>query len=155
MIKLYIPLVAVEQTIQLLQASGRQRKEGIVLWLGRMDDSQAHVQHVYQPIHSAASDFFRIPRKGMTNLMGYLDEHGVRVVAQVHSHPAEAFHSEADNTWAIVRHLDALSLVLPYFAKTTTPQNFLDQAATFRLDQSNRWTEVHRVHLSNYLEVSR
>lgn len=155
MTKLYVQTVAVEQTIQLLQASGRQRKEGIVLWLGTMDDRQAQVRHVYQPIHSAAADFFRIPREGMNHLMGYLDQHGVRVLAQVHSHPAEAFHSEADNTWAIVRHLDALSLVLPYFAKNTTAQNFLDQAATFRLDQYNRWTEAPPPRLDTYLEISK
>ena len=72
------------------------------------------------------------------------------IAAQVHTHPFEAFHSEADDRWAIVRHVGAVSLVVPYFATTTTPDNFLDQIALFSLDANNQWIEVPN-HLTRQL----
>ena len=54
---------------------------------------------------------------------------------------------------AIVRHLGALSLVLPDFARDATNANFMDLAATFRLDATNRWVQVEQHELAKHLEV--
>ena len=64
------------------------------------------------------------------------------VAAQIHSHPHEAFHSEADDTWAIVRHEGAFSLVVPRFAADTTLDNFLDHTKVFQFSQRSTWDEV-------------
>jgi hypothetical protein len=64
------------------------------------------------------------------------------LVAQMHTHPLEAFHSPADDRWAILRHLNAYSIVLPWFASTTSLNNFKTNAATFVLNHSNNWIEI-------------
>lgn len=140
-------------TIDHFRKSGSRGCEGIVLWLARRQDDRQIVELVYEPIHEAAADFFRIPPKGMQELMGVLDEKGLRVAAQVHSHPGRAFHSLADDKWAIVRHQGALSIVLPWFAARTTTETFLDDAAVFELDNRNRWCEVSKNAYKNVLEV--
>jgi hypothetical protein len=61
------------------------------------------------------------------------------VVAQVHSHPMDAFHSCIDDAEAIPRRAGAYSLVLPNFG---TRQGLLDDAALFRLDGRGRWLET-------------
>ncbi|MCQ3942700.1 MAG: hypothetical protein DPW22_05725 [Alphaproteobacteria bacterium] len=66
------------------------------------------------------------------------------VAAQVHSHPRQAFHSLADDRWAIIRHEGALSLVLPYFAARTTPFNFGDEVKVYRFSDMAEWIEVPR-----------
>ena len=73
------------------------------------------------------------------------------VAAQVHTHPAQAFHSEADDQWAIVRHVGALSLVVPYFAKDTRVASFFDDVALFRLSSENAWCEVSRANAALYV----
>ncbi|MHC2297262.1 hypothetical protein ACVJBD_001468 [Rhizobium mongolense] len=75
-------------------------------------------------------------------LLAHLREKRLRVLAQIHSHPGRAFHSEADDEWAIVRHAGALSLVLPRFAQEATVDNFLGLAATYVLSTQNRWEEA-------------
>jgi len=47
---------------------------------------------------------FRIPPSSMTAMMAHLRERKLGLAAQVHSHPNRAFHSRADDAWAIVRH---------------------------------------------------
>uniref|UniRef100_A0A973WAT3 Mov34/MPN/PAD-1 family protein n=1 Tax=Bradyrhizobium septentrionale TaxID=1404411 RepID=A0A973WAT3_9BRAD len=69
------------------------------------------------------------------------------VAAQVHSHPQEAFHSKADDTWAIVRHEGALSLVVPRFARDTSLANFVEQTKVFRFSDRATWDEVPRAQV--------
>jgi hypothetical protein len=92
---------------------------------------------------------FVIPREGMAALHGELRRERLMVAAQVHSHPLQAFHSKADDRWAIVRHEGALSLVVPYFASRTSLRNFLDETKIFRFSPNAQWIEVPRseVHL--------
>jgi len=75
------------------------------------------------------------------------------VASQVHTHPGEAFHSRADDQWAIVRHRGALSVVLPQFAATTTPDSFLLEAAVYQLNSSNAWIRVNAHELRGTLRV--
>lgn len=153
MMKLQIDEHIMTASLARLHASGAKRHEGVVLWLGKRERPTARITHVFEPLHRASIDFFHIPPQGMQQFMTYLEEHNVALLAQVHTHPAEAFHSLADDKWAMVRHLNALSLVLPNFAQHVSPRNFLTVAATFRLDEHNRWVRVQARELPQYLEA--
>ncbi len=141
------PSAIVRATLTLLQKSGARHQEGIVLWLGRRAEGRVDVVDAYEPAHIAEADFFRIPPPSMQALKEYLRTTRLIVAAQVHSHPMEAFHSKADDRWAIVRHVGAVSIVLPYFAQRTTPERFLSDAAVFQLSGDNRWLQVSRHNL--------
>jgi hypothetical protein len=106
------------------------------------------------PEQEAAHDYFRIPPKAMSALLRHLGETKTLIAAQIHSHPEEAFHSCADDTWAIVRHEGALSLVVPYFAKHTSAQNFHDEVAAFRLSASNIWEELRDGDRSSSIQLT-
>lgn len=137
--QLIVPESVLSVTLAVLQRAGLQQNEGIVLWLG---DASGTVLEAIEPDHEASSDFFRIPPVSMRAILSRCRNQARRVVAQVHSHPCEAFHSQADDAWAIVRHHGALSLVLPYFAQAATVESFVATAAAFSLSNSNRWEEV-------------
>jgi len=128
------------ETIDLLRQAGSQ--ECVLLWLGLREDGVQRIIDVYKPLQEASRDYFEIPRQGMAALMDRLRSKHLYVVSQVHTHPELAFHSPADDKWAIVRHAGALSIVLPFFAESTTVGNFLEEAAVFQLDTLNRWNEV-------------
>jgi hypothetical protein len=126
----------------------------MVLWLApaKSGDSQTIID-VYEPAQRVAADFFHIPPASMRELMQHLRNARLRIAAQVHSHPAQAFHSKADNEWAIVRHTGALSMVLPYFARGITPVTFLGASAVYRLSSSDKWEPVLRHELNEHLEI--
>ncbi len=122
--------------------AGSRGTEGVALWLGRRDEDQTIVSEVYVPDHEAYFDYFRIPPSSMSALLRHLGETQTFIAAQVHSHPKYAFHSLADDRWAIVRHLGALSLVVPNFAIDTDASNFINRIAAFRLNGKNVWEEL-------------
>ena len=148
MSKIHVPIAIIEQTLIELQAAGVRECERVVLWLGSRSDDVTVIEEAFIPIQTNASDYFKIPREGMAELMKHLRESDLIIAAQVHSHPEDAFHSYADDHWAIVRHVDALSLVLPHFALKTNRESFVPDAAVFQLSDSNQWLEVPQSKVS-------
>src|SRR4051794_17868587 len=108
--QLRVPTLLVEQTLAELQTAGRRDAEGVVLWLARRAGDGVDILEAHVPEYESRRDHFIIPRESMAALLRRLGESKMIIAAQVHSHPELAFHSEADNEWAIVRHLHALSL---------------------------------------------
>jgi hypothetical protein len=148
-----VPAALVEASIRELRAAGAALQERLVLWAGH-PDARAKVSTVIVPPQEADIDFFRVPPAGMRQVFDSLRQDRLAILAQVHSHPQEAFHSEADDDWAIVRHAGALSIVLPFFAATTSAANFLDQAAIFVLSADDAWHPVARGHVPRVLEIA-
>lgn len=138
----------VETTLGWLREAGHARRECVALWLGRRGSASIDVVDAYWPEQTAEIDMFHIPPHGMTELHAVLRQRRLMVAAQVHSHPAEAFHSKADDRWAIVRHEGALSLVVPYFALKTTTQNFLAHTKVYRFTATSRWEEIPEAQLA-------
>ncbi|MCO5073799.1 MAG: Mov34/MPN/PAD-1 family protein [Rhizobiaceae bacterium] len=134
----------VASTIERLQAGGRVGHERAVLWLGSGTD---RIDELYEPRQRTRAEQFYFDRQSMQMLFAHLREKRLRILAQVHSHPGRAFHSEADDKWAIIRHAGALSLVLPRFAQEATLDNFLSLAATYVLSARNEWKETPGVTL--------
>ena len=136
------PLILAE-TVACLRRGGMLGEERVVLWLAKASAQPSLlVTEVYEPAQIAAVDYFRLPPASMQALMRHLRIKRLKIVAQVHSHPGRAFHSEVDDEWAIIRHRGALSLVLPQFAAATTASNFFDEAMTYELSAANEWLLV-------------
>jgi proteasome lid subunit RPN8/RPN11 len=149
------PAGLVEQTLESLRAAGQRGTEGVVLWLAQRPlVDGAVIFEAFVPEYTARADVFRIPPSAMTALMAHLRTQKLALAAQVHSHPELAFHSQADDAWAIVRHEGALSIVVPHFAQGVTADNFLAKTATFRLSAEDRWLPVLPDDLPRHLELS-
>ena len=151
--KTHISPEEVEQTLRHLQEAGRRGTECVVLWFGRRESAGIRVQQVYRPGQVAWADVFRIPPNSMKALLSELSSKHLMIAAQVHSHPFEAFHSKADDAWAIVRHTGALSLVIPHFALKTSSENFMENAKLFLLTPENRWRGVPSGEIRQWLAI--
>ena len=147
------PKAVVEATIDSLRQAGDKGNEGIVLWLGQRQHGSVTITQAYVPEHVARRDMFHIPPAGMRKLLAHLRANRWMIGAQVHSHPGLAFHSRADDAWAVVRHAGALSIVAPYFANRVAAPTFLTDCATFELDQRNTWREVPHAALSGKCQI--
>jgi proteasome lid subunit RPN8/RPN11 len=143
------PKAAVEQTLVHLRDAGTRLQECVVLWLGKREGETIQIMRCYRPLQRAKTDQFHIPPEGMTALQAVMRSERLMVAAQVHSHPGLAFHSEADDAWAIVRHEGALSLVVPRFAADTIPGNFMQQTKTYRFSEHATWDEIASAELMN------
>lgn len=134
-------LATLRTTIDVLRRGGIRGEERVALWLSTaVPRATAPIVEVYEPDQIAEVDYFRLPPATMRTLMDHLRATRRRIVAQIHTHPGRAYHSVVDAEWAIVRHVGALSLVLPRFAATTTPENFLQEVMSYEYSPDGNWT---------------
>jgi hypothetical protein len=132
-----------------LRKAGAAGCEGMVLWTGKADGKVFHVTQLLIPqqrgLRTKDGVCVVVDAAEMHRINVHLFQSGLRLIAQVHSHPTHAYHSDTDDQYAIATTTGAFSLVVPDFA--VRPFSLSD-CAIYRLARSGQWNEVPpaRVH---------
>ncbi len=143
----------IEAMLKVMQEFGSHGWEVLVLWLGQVEQGKAHVVRAFTPYQKAISSEdgvgYFVDGDTLFQLNRDLSENGLRLIAQVHSHPREAYHSEADDRYAIVTAEGGLSLVVPDFGRAPAdPTSW----AAYRLNGRN-WDELSEKEAQVLFEV--
>lgn len=144
----------VRLTLEEILKAGQIQNERLILWLGLNNSDGQEITELFVPDQINECDYFHLSSESMSKLFQHLRENNLRIIAQVHSHPREAFHSFADSNGAIIRHEGALSLVVPNFGSGTNESNFLDNTAVFSLSNRNKWLLVQRQYVEKFIKIS-
>lgn len=133
--KVYIPYHILDQTSESLRMFGARRCEGLVLWLGQINNGNTcHVRKILTPpqdsIKSEDGVGYLVTAETLYSLNKLLSSTGLRLLAQVHSHPGRAYHSAPDDRYCIVTAEGGFSIVVPAFGFGPSD---LFQWATYRL----------------------
>ncbi len=138
-----VPTHLAEAAQQHLRAVGRKELEGFALWVGRSTNGVFHVDQTIIPAQSGLRFVegvcVRVDGDELFRINQHLYAHGLSLIAQLHSHPGEAYHSETDDTYPIATTVGALSLVVPDFAVRPFA---LSDCAVYRLSQGGEWAEL-------------
>lgn len=143
----------IDETLAEVRRGGSMDREALVLWLGRRTGDVTSVIEAFVPDYEARRDQFRVRPESMRAIMAHLRTTRTHICAQVHSHPARAFHSPADDEWAIVRHQGAISIVVPYFGTDLATTGFLNAVAAFALSAADRWEQILPATLPTIVKV--
>lgn len=139
-----VPGSLLHETYRLLREAGTDGREAIVLWAGEFfEDSGFRVTTILRPAQTtyrgpdgllaavSGDELFRINRM--------LSDKGLRLIAQVHTHPSAAYHSSTDDDFAMVTARGSLSIVVPDFA---AGQPAIDSCVVYRLTDPCAWEEL-------------
>ena len=157
-----LPSQVVEQTHARLFEAGMNGLEGMALWVGTQDGNEFRIRDVIIPMQQGVRSDHGLavmvsgPELHRINLHLYRTE--MRLIAQIHSHPTHAFHSDMDNEYAIATALGSFSLVVPDFARDPFS---IERCAVYRLTPSAwwqsserpRWAEVARRRAASIFKV--
>lgn len=143
----------VVETLDTLKRFGAEELEGLVLWLGTIVGTRADVTKILvpdqHPIQSESGIGYFVSGETLFAINKTLSETGLRLIAQVHSHPGEAYHSAADDEYAIVTSEGGLSLVVPDFGHALAdPSSW----AIYRLT-SGAWKEIDAEDAQRLIQV--
>lgn len=131
---------------------GKGRREIVALWQGRvLDESTAEITALRVPAQDTGARHFSVPLNERLRIAQELAQAKEVALIQVHTHPAEAFHSAADDQYALTKHTGAISIVIPRFGLDWNGQ--LTQAAVFRNRGAGRWEELSTVEVEHLFEV--
>ena len=116
-----VPIMRVERTLVresalMLREMSADGTEAVLLWVGVRNDAHARVKRIVVPEFTSTWQYFEVSLDVRSVLAGALAAEGEMVLAQLHTHPGPAFHSRADDRFALPRHTGAISIVVPNFA---------------------------------------
>jgi len=127
-----------QETLRLLRDCGRRDVECVVYWTAPIERAR-RIDRVVHGDHTSTAWHYELHQAWLTEFMVLLHKERRTVLAQVHTHCAEAFHSATDDKWPLVRTPGFLSLVLPRFASEFD----LDDLYLAEVNQDGSWQQVH------------
>jgi hypothetical protein len=116
-----VPSAVLDETVEALREAGRDGLEAMVTWAGRRQGDIVAVTRTIVPrqtsYRTADGLLVLVDGDALFALNRDLYSRGELLVAQVHSHGEDAYHSDTDDHLSLVTLLGALSVVVPTFAK--------------------------------------
>jgi hypothetical protein len=113
-----VPRAVVAASAEALRTLSNDRIEAVVLWQGRVRSRRtAEVCELVVPRQRAGALHFDVPLEERMRLIDVVTAAGDIILAQLHTHPREAFHSAADDRLAIPQHVGGISIVVPDFGQ--------------------------------------
>jgi proteasome lid subunit RPN8/RPN11 len=150
-----IPDACISQAYRHMRDLGRKNLEGVALFVGKLEGTICYVHETLIPkqvsimLHEGL--LYAVGEEELYRLAVYLYKKGLRLIAQIHSHPKEAYHSETDDAYPIITVVGGLSIVVPDFA--TKPAS-LSTWAVYRLNAENQWVELGMQDKTNLITIS-
>jgi len=114
-----VPAVVQDLTMAHIRSCGERFEEGFVAWSGVATSKVIKVSSVLIPPSNGSEHFggLMLSDDAMQYLADEMIKKGETLIAQVHSHPREAFHSETDNSYPLIHRAGFLSVVIPHFGR--------------------------------------
>ena len=130
---------ALEKTIEFLKISEKEQSEVVILWSGEIKGRTARIKTAWLPFQYSDVGFFMIPGDELFKLNRSIFEYGERLVAQVHTHPTLAFHSDTDSEYSVTSMENGLSIVVPHFGATNI-NSYLECA--YYIYKDGKWVKL-------------
>lgn len=129
------------ETASTLRARSRGAIESVALWQGQVVSRDvAEVRHLVVPHQVAGPLHFNVPLDERLRLIDVVSDAGHIILAQIHTHPEDAFHSAVDDRLAIPQHVGGISIVVARFAVDWDGD--LEKTSVNRHLGSGRWEEL-------------
>ena len=143
---------AMRDTVEAIRSAGQHGYELFVIWSGIRDEDVFTVAEVHIPDQTSyqfdAGLCVRVDGSELHRLNVWLYESQQVIGVQVHSHPADAYHSETDDAYPIATLDGSLSIVLPSFGRDGWRSGGI---AAYRLER-DVWRELTG-SISDLIEV--
>jgi len=136
-----------------MRSAGKQGLEGVALWAGRLDGPGFRVSKTIIPKQTAlglsSGLLYLVDGDELHRLNVELYRERLTLIAQLHSHPGEAYHSDTDDEFPIATTEGSLSIVVPNFARgPLDPSSW----AVYRL-QPEGWIRLHERNASDLIRI--
>lgn len=155
LVNIQVPLMAADEANEFLRFAGTRGCEGFALWVGKREGSFFYVKETVIPAQTG-----HVTENGVCVSVGpdelhrlnvWLYTNKMNIIAQLHSHPGSAYHSETDDAFPIATTAGSLSLVIPDFARFPFS---LSKCAGYRLTEQGVWSAMSSGQLKKLVTIT-
>jgi proteasome lid subunit RPN8/RPN11 len=152
--KVLIPHGCIEAAYEHMRKAGQRRVEGVALFAGKENGEVFQIERTIIPKQEAMSLeegwLYAVDGDELHKINVWLYENKMSLMAQIHSHPSEAYHSQTDDAYPIVATVGGLSIVVPNFARG---QVDINKCAVYRLLPEMGWVELSEKEKNGLIEL--
>lgn len=152
--RVVVPRPLAESVQEHLRKMGDDGCEGVAFWAGNVSGKLAIVTAAFMPPQSAGQvgegSAVIVFGKALFEMNVWLHQRGLTLLAQIHSHPSVAYHSETDDLHAIMTQIGGLSIVVPDFAQGPFA---LNEVAVYRLMGPATWAELEAHEIQSLITL--
>ncbi len=130
----------IKNTFDGLRVFGKKQQEGHILWVGLKENSTFLVKEAWISKQSNTLVSYEVSEEEEHHINVQLNKLDWTIIAQVHTHPEDAFHSPTDKEGSALSLPGSLSVVIPNFGFISDDEN-LDDWVVFRL-QHEEWGDA-------------
>lgn len=135
-----MPEAVFTYTIRRLALAGEENRESAAYWIGASKRSVESVLFADDYRGFRSGRFFTASPLGTNALLGEeIHRRGGVLIAQIHTHPSEAFHSKTDDLHPVSHKLGFLSVVVPRFGRGVRS---IGDCRAYEYRGSGRWSQV-------------
>ena len=152
--EVFIPKEFIESVYKKFRETGEEGYERLALFAGKKKGPVFTVTNLIFPkqhlTRGPRGVSFYVDGEELERISEWLYENSCHLIAQVHSHPAEAYHSEADDALAIVTATGGISIVVPGYGNSDT---YFSNSAFYRLLPGSGWTEQSQEQIKSLIQI--
>ncbi|MFZ5767610.1 MAG: hypothetical protein ACOY3F_02825 [Bacillota bacterium] len=108
-----VPNSVWHETLAELRTRSLHAQEGLVFWLGVVQEQDAYVRRCWVPVVAATATRVAVRSEEVARMVLAATDREEVVLAQVHSHLGAAFHSSVDDSGSVSLRKGFLSVVVP------------------------------------------
>lgn len=151
---IHLPKSCAYEALAWLYKAGRRKVEGVALWAGIREGNTFLVKRTIIPQQDAGSIedglIYVVRGEELHRIALELFDSGMQLIAQIHSHPGEAYHSQTDDAYPIVTVTGGISVVVPNFAEGGLN---LTEWAVYRFLPETGWTELNQTKKETLIKL--
>lgn len=152
--KVQIPREFIDGVYEEFRKTGAQGYERLALFAGMKTGETFTVTHAIYPeqylTRGPKGLSFHVEGEELERIGDWLFEQKRSLIGQIHSHPTEAYHSEADDEMAIITKYGGISIVVPNFGNS---DHLLQGCAFYRLMPQKGWTVLSSEEISKLIKI--
>lgn len=152
--KIILPLPCIDYVYKRLREAGSEGVECVALWAGNIKADTFEVKNSIIPAQTAYKIemglLYSVDGEELHRINEWLYRNKMTLISQIHSHPGEAYHSDADDRFPIVAVVGGLSIVIPDFA---FGEISLSNWAVFRLFPQKGWLQLKEADVSSLIQI--
>ncbi|WP_162428190.1 MPN domain-containing protein [Pontibacter pudoricolor] len=150
-----IPREFIDSVYKEFQDTGQEGFERLALFAGKKSGPEFSVTHLLYPkqqlLRTPEGLSFQVDGEELERINEWLFQNSYSLIAQIHSHPSEAYHSEADDALAIITTFGGLSIVVPDYGFS---DKNLAHSAFYRLLPDTGWTELSPNQVTSLIKIT-
>lgn len=152
--QLILPFSAIEEVYTHLRKAGKNQVEGVALWAGTTNDTTFKIKTTIIPKQKAFNHggglLYMVEGEELHRINVWLYKNKMTLIAQIHSHPNHAYHSDTDDRYPIITTVGGISIVIPDFGFRPIA---IEDWAVYRLNPSKQWMEQSSKEINSLISI--